>query len=88
MVKVQSQAGQSCRKYLGLGRKETISGLLEYDCYLKVIKIPHLKYLRNESKFISSTRLTQGSTTKKGISFKMHAVLKSASILLKEKDNF
>ena len=88
MVKVQSQAGQSCRKYLGLGRKETVSGLLEYDCYLKVIKIPHLNYLRNESKFISSTRLTQGSTTKKGISFKMHAVLKSASILLKEKDNF
>ena len=30
MVKVQSQAGQSCRKYLGLGRKQTFSGLLEY----------------------------------------------------------
>src|SRR5574337_1002992 len=34
-------------------------GAIEYDCYLKVIKIPRLKYLWSESKFISSTHLTQ-----------------------------
>lgn len=66
MLKSNHKPGQSCKKYLGLGRKETFSGLLEYDCYLKTIKIPHLKStcgMRVNS--FSSTRLTEIHNEKK-----------------------